>query len=100
AEVRMYRPRSMQAAMESARLHEDHLVAVRKARPSDMRREPRRKHVATDEQVPRSESKPMGEVVRTTSNVRRLTDDEMQRRRENAYATRAMKNSRQATSAK
>ncbi|CAA0830167.1 Unknown protein, partial [Striga hermonthica] len=80
AEVRMDRPRSMRASMESARLHEDHLAAVRKARPSGVRGEPRRTHVATEEQVPRTERKSLGEVVLTTSNV--LTDDEMQRRRE------------------
>ncbi|CAA0810409.1 Unknown protein, partial [Striga hermonthica] len=82
AEVRLDWPVSMRAAIESARLHEDHLVAVRKAKPSDVRTETKRAHVAIEEQPTRTESKPMGEIVRTTSNIRRLTDEEMQRRRE------------------
>ncbi|CAA0819571.1 Unknown protein, partial [Striga hermonthica] len=79
AEVRLDRPGSMRAAIESARLHEDHLVAIRKARASELRTETKR---TTEEQAARAESKPLGETVRTTSNIRRLTDKEMQRRRE------------------
>ncbi|CAA0824986.1 Unknown protein, partial [Striga hermonthica] len=82
AEVRLDRSRSMRAAIESARLHEDHLVAVRKTKPSDVRTETKRTNAATEELTGRTESKPMGETVRTTSNIRRLTDEEMQRRRE------------------
>ncbi|CAA0828937.1 Unknown protein, partial [Striga hermonthica] len=82
AEVRLDRPGSMRAAMDLARLHEDHLVAVRKARPSDVRTETKRTHAAIEEQAARTENKPLGDTVRTTSHIRRHTDDEMQRRRE------------------
>ncbi|CAA0830099.1 Unknown protein, partial [Striga hermonthica] len=82
AEVRLDRPGSMRAAIESARLHEDHLMAVRKAKPSDVRTETKRTNATTEELTARTEGKPLGEVVRMTSNIRRLTDEEMQRRRE------------------
>ncbi|CAA0811047.1 Unknown protein, partial [Striga hermonthica] len=82
AEVRLDRPGSMRAAVESARLHEEHLVAVRKAKPNDTRTETKRTNAATEELAGRTESKPMGKIVRTTSNIRRLTNKEMQRRRE------------------
>ncbi|CAA0833818.1 Unknown protein, partial [Striga hermonthica] len=82
AEVRLDRSGSMRAAVESARLHEEHLVAIRKAKPSDTRTDTKRTNTATEELAGRTESKPMGEIVRTTSNIRGLTDEEMQRRRE------------------
>ncbi|CAA0834125.1 Unknown protein, partial [Striga hermonthica] len=84
AEVQLDRPKSTRSAMEAARLHEDHLAAVRKARPSEGRTDVRRASVAVDDTPPRVEVKPaFGEGMRTTSSVRRLTDGEMQRRREN-----------------
>ncbi|CAA0816383.1 Unknown protein, partial [Striga hermonthica] len=83
AEVRLDRPRSTRAAMEAARLHKDHLTAVRKARPSDGRTDIRRASVTVDDTPPRAEIKPtVSDGTRTTRNFRRLTDDEMQRRRE------------------
>ncbi|CAA0829951.1 Unknown protein, partial [Striga hermonthica] len=82
-EVRLDRPRSTRAAMEAARLHEDHLVAVRRARPSEGRTDVRRASVVVNDTPPRAEVKPtVGDGTRTTSNYRRLTEDEIQRRRE------------------
>ncbi|CAA0824885.1 Unknown protein, partial [Striga hermonthica] len=83
AEVRLDRPRSTRAAMEAARLHEDHLAAVRRARPSEGRTNVRCASVAVDDTPPRAEVKPtVGDGTRTTSNYRWLTEDEIQRRRE------------------
>ncbi|CAA0811792.1 Unknown protein, partial [Striga hermonthica] len=83
AEVRLDRPRSTRAAMEVARLHDDHLVAVRRARPSEGRTDVRRANVVVDDTPPWVEVKPtVGDGTRTTSNYRRLTEDEIQRRRE------------------
>ncbi|CAA0824886.1 Unknown protein, partial [Striga hermonthica] len=55
----------------------------RRARPSEGRTDVRRASVAVDDTPPRAEVKPtVGDGTRTTSNYRRLTEDEIQRRRE------------------
>ncbi|CAA0843031.1 Unknown protein, partial [Striga hermonthica] len=82
AEVRLDRPGSMRAAVESARLHEEHLVAVRKAKPSDVRAETKRTNATTEELAGRTENKP------PATEVKRLTEDEMARRREKGLCFR------------
>ncbi|CAA0840388.1 Unknown protein, partial [Striga hermonthica] len=80
AEVRLERTETMHKAMEVARRREDHLAVTRRGRADFRVPEPRR--VPATVGAPSANARPPGTFRPPATEVKRLTEEEMSRRRE------------------
>ncbi|CAA0811134.1 Unknown protein, partial [Striga hermonthica] len=80
------RPETMHKAMEVARRREDHLAATRRGRADFRVPEPRR--VPATVGAPSANARPTGTFRPPATEVKRLTEDEMARRREKGLCFR------------
>ncbi|CAA0837968.1 Unknown protein, partial [Striga hermonthica] len=86
AEVRLERPETMHKAMDVARRREEHLAATQRGRANFLVPEPRRVPVSVG--APSANAMPPGTFRPPATEVKRLTEEEMARRREKGLCFR------------